>query len=618
MFVRDSRLRFTIIFVFLALSVLLLVLQYATIMLAPPPERQQAAARSFDERGPILDRNGNILAIQTERNTVTAWRPSIEDPRAVGELLGPPLEMEPGFVEELIRGNSGFIVIKRTVSEEQSELVRELIEAGRVPGIRLEPDSGRVYPEGQLASHVLGYVGIENVGLDGVEYMFNGELLPADPLEEAGGGNQLFLTLDTAVQSVVRQISMETLEREGANSVTALLMDSRTGEILSYVSVPDFDPNQFAGYSREERRNRPVGMVYEPGSVFKIFSIGSLLHLGGIAAEDQFDTSGGYQRIGEEFLISDLNDYGVINLEEVIKFSSNVGAALAAESASPESFHRMLRLFGFGERTGVSLNGEERGLLGDPDNWSRRTQQTIAIGQEIGVTAMQLVAAATVFANDGVLLRPQIVHRIVSPEGRTIRRFTREPVREVVTPEVAREMLRMMEAATGSDSTARRISVDGVSVSAKTGTAEVFDPRQRAYSQEHFIASTLAIFPSREPQYILYVMIDHPRGESFYGGTIAAPVVDQVIEALMPYLDIPRAGDQVVEHPGQVRVTVPRLPPLTGVVPNYTGLPKRLLLPLMERDDLEVVLLGSGWVVDQEPIPGTPFEPGMRLTLYFE
>lgn len=615
---RDSRLRFTIVFVLLGAGLFLLLVQYGTIMLAPSEERQQANSRTFGERGAILDRNGNILAIQTERNTVTAWKPSIDDPGEVGERLGPLLSMEPRYIEELIRGSNGFIVIKRTVSEEESRAVRELVEAGRVPGIRLEPDSARVYPEGQLASHVLGYVGVENVGLDGVEYMFNGELLPTDPLAEESSGNQLVLTLDAAIQSIVREISGETLEEHEADSVTSLLMDSRNGELLAYVSVPDYDPNEFGEFSAEERRNRPIAMVYEPGSVFKIYSIGSLLHIGGLSVEDRFNTSGGYQRSGEEFIISDLNNYGVIDVEEIIKYSSNVGAALASETASAESFHRMLTLFGFGERTGVSLNGEERGLLKEPGEWSGRTQQTIAIGQEIGVTALQLVTAATVFANDGVLLRPQIVQRVISPEGKTLRRFTREPVREVVSAEVARQMLEIMKAATEPDSTARRIDVEGVSVSAKTGTAEVYDPDLGAYSEEHFIASTLAIFPTEEPQYILYVMIDHPRGESFYGGRIAAPVVDETIESLMPYLDIPRAGDQVVQHPGRVRVTVPRLPAIDETLPSYEGIPKRLLLPLLEREDLEVTMEGSGWVVAQDPPPGTPFRPGMRLKLILE
>jgi cell division protein FtsI (penicillin-binding protein 3) len=179
-------------------------------------------------------------------------------------------------------------------------------------------------------------------------------------------------------------------------------------------------------------------------------------------------------------------------------------------------------------------------------------------------------------------------------------------------------MLDMMGAATEPDSTARRIEVEGVSVSAKTGTAEVYDPEIGSYSEEHFIASTLAIFPSEEPRYILYVMIDHPRGESFYGGRIAAPVVDRTIETLMPYLDIAREGDQVVQHPGRVRVTVPRLPEIDGVIPSYEGLPKRILLPLLDREDLEVTLEGSGWVVAQQPPAGTPFEPGMRLKLIFE
>ncbi|MFP4301571.1 MAG: penicillin-binding protein [Spirochaetaceae bacterium] len=615
---RDSRLRFTIVFVLLGAGLLLLVVQFGTIMLSSSPERQEAASRTFGERGAILDRNGNILAIQTERNTVTAWRPSISNPGEVGERLGPALSMEPRYVEELIRGSSGFVVIKRTVSEEESARVRELIDSGRIPGVRLEPDSARVYPEGRLASHVLGYVGRENVGLDGVEYMFNGELLPTNPLEQEAVGNQIVLTLDAAIQSILREISLDTLEEHQADSVTSILMDSRTGELLAYVSIPDYDPNEYNSFGPEERRNRPITMVYEPGSVFKIYSLGSLLHLGGLSMNDRFNTTGGYQRSNEEFLITDLNDYGIVDVEEIVKYSSNVGAAMAAETASAESFYRMLRLFGFGERTGVGLNGEERGLLAEPDAWSRRTQQTIAIGQEIGVTALQLVAAATVFANDGVLLRPQIVQRVVSPEGRTLRRFSREPVREVVSPEVARQMLNMMEAATGPDSTARRINVEGVSVAAKTGTAEVYDSTLGAYSEEHFIASTLAIYPSDEPQYILYVMIDHPRGGSFYGGRIAAPVVDRTIESLMPYVDIPRAGDQVVQHPGRVRVTVPRLPEMNGVIPNFEGLPKRALLPLLEREDMEVSFEGSGWVVDQQPPAGTRFEAGMRLKLILE
>lgn len=615
---RDSRIRFTIVFALLGVGLVLLVVQYGTIMLTPEAGGVAAGVRSFADRGPILDRNGNILAIQTERNTVTAWKPSIDDPEEVATLLAEPLSMEPGYIEELIRGSNGFLIVKRTITEEESGAVSALIREGKVPGVRLEPDSARVYPEEQLASHLLGYVGVENVGLDGVEYMFNGDLLPAAPVGEDRTGNQVVLTIDVAVQSTVREVALKALDEHRADSVTSILMDSRSGGILAYVSVPDFDPNNFTSYDSEVRRNRPISMIYEPGSVFKIFSIGSLLHLGGLSPQDRFDTSGGYRREGEEFRITDLSDYGVITVEEIIKYSSNVGAALASETASAESFHRTLRLFGFGERTGVSLNGEERGLLTEPEEWSGRTRQTIAIGQEIGVTALQLVTAATVFANDGVLLRPQIVERIVSPEGRTLRSFSREPVREVVAPEIARRMLRMMRAATEPDSTARRIDVEGIQVSAKTGTAEVYDPEIGSYSEEHFIASTLAIFPSDEPQYILYLMIDYPRGDSFLGGRIAAPVVDETIETLIPYLDLPLEDDTVVQHPGRVRVTVPRLPPLVETVPNYTGLPKRTLLPLLERSDVELQLDGAGWVVSQDPPPGTPFEPGMRLKLRLE
>lgn len=595
---------------------IVLVVRYAAIMAGTGPT--VAAARAAPvERGPILDRNGRILAIQTDLETVSAWRPAVRNIEATARLLAEALGRNPRELQEILTRAEGYAIIQRTITPSQSGRIREQISAGQLPGVRLEPDQARSYPERTAAAALIGYVGVDNVGLSGIEFVFNGELSPD---QSAGGptaavGNQVFLTLDLAIQSAADEVAERLLRQNDANWVTIIVADATNGALLAYSSLPTFDPNSFRDYSAEMRRNRPIATIYEPGSVFKAFSIAAFMELGGISSEDRFNTSGGYSAERGQFRITDLADYGTINAEQIIKFSSNVGAAYAADRVDSGAFHHMLNLYGFGRQTGILLNGEERGLIAPPERWSLRSRPTIAIGQEIGVTAVQIVAAATTLANNGVLLRPQVIDRIVSPQGQILRRFTREPVREVLSPATARAMLEFMRAATDRDGTAWRVRVEGVNISVKTGTAEVYDARTRAYSREHFLASTLALLPTEAPQLILYVAVDHPRSGTIYGGRIAAPAVDDLAEFLVPYWGIPRATDTVIEHSGRVVVTEPYLPEMVDRVPSFVGLPKRTLLPLFMRSDIVLDVQGNGWVVRQDPAPGTPVTEGMRLRL---
>jgi len=428
-------------------------------------------------------------------------------------------------------------------------------------------------------------------------------------------GNQVFLTIDMNIQYESERLAQRALTEHQADSVVLLTMDADTGDILGYASLPTFDPNRFLEYSEAERRNRPISDVYEPGSVFKIFSVGSFLQLGGITQNSLFVTNGVYDRADPP--IHDLANYGTVDTPGIIRLSSNVGAALASESVDGRAFYNMLKLFGFGEETGIELNGEERGLIARPEDWSSRTQPTLAIGQEIGVTAIQLISGATVYANRGILLKPNIIDKIVTPDGRIIRNFGRTPVREVVSADVASVMLAAMESAVRDNGTARRLRYEGLRIAAKTGTAETIDPETGTYSDEAFLASTLAILPVDNPRLIVYLAIDHPRGEEFYGGRIAAPLVREYLNFLVPYLGIPVDGDTLVDRPGRITVQPVILPPLKEIVPDYTGLPKRALLPLLTRTDLTVTLDGYGWVVSQDPPPGAPFSPGMALRLEF-
>ncbi|MCA1753137.1 MAG: transpeptidase family protein [Spirochaeta sp.] len=610
-----SRLRYRIVFALLGVFSLVLVYQYATVMLGSSPRRPASTSTTLPERGPILDRNGRVLALQTQLDTVAAWTPDLQDIEETSRLLAEILDTDGKDVRRRLDSSLSYVVLRRNLTPGQSDQIQQLRSEGFLRGISLRPDHGRSYPERELAAALLGYVGVDNVGLDGVEYSLNDVLSPRPGTSRFG--DQVFLTIDVAVQAEAERIARQSRETHNADSTMLLVMDSNSGDILAYASSPSFDPNEFQRYTAEQRRNRPATRVYEPGSVFKVFSLASFMHLGGVGPQDQFQTSEGYSDDAESFLIRDLGNYGTINAEGIIKYSSNVGAAYAADTVDADSFYHMLRRFGFGERTGVELSGEERGLLRQPELWSGRSRQTISIGQEIGVTAMQIMAAAGALANKGVLVKPQIVKRIVSADGKIQYETEREPVRQVVSQSVADRMLDYMYSST-VDGTAQRIAVDGVKIAAKTGTAEVFDSEIGQYSDSAFVASTLAIFPKDAPQIVAYMVIDNPKEGEFYGGRIATTPLKELADYIVPYLGIPTEDDIILEHSGQVAISEPRMPKLGDTVPDFTGMPKRLLLPLYEREDISIEMSGNGWVVQQDPPAGTDITPQMTIRLVLE
>ena len=613
--------RFQLVLVVAGLGAAVLLARYAFIMLGgSDPNAADGIPMPAVERGPLLDRGGRILAIQTRLNSVSAWIPYVSDPEETSRLLAEALSLDRDRVLERFKTNSGFVFIKRKISPTESSRVQALLEEGRLEGISLYPEFGRSYPGRTLASHLVGYVGTDNIGLDGLEYTFNQELSPPVVGEnlEMVLGNQIFLTIDLSIQHTIETIAEETLAANKASSIMILVMEAKTGEMLGYASLPNYDPNSFATLSPETMKNKPISLLYEPGSVFKVFSVASFMELAGIGPEDTFYCNGAYETAygdGKSIRIGCLGRHGYVDAEKILSLSCNAGAAYASERVSAVGFHHMLRQFGFGEVTGVPLNGEEKGSLRPPESWSVRSKPTIAIGQEISVTAMQIMKAATALANDGVLLEPLVVKKIVSPSGRTIKEYSRRPVKQLLSPETAGSILRYMERVTQPGGTALRAAIRGLRVSAKTGTAQMIDPRTGTYSDTAFVASCLALFPTQDPQVIVYVVIESPQGDSYYGGRVAAPVVARVGDFLAPYLGIPRDGERVVTHPG--RITLPRVgpPEMKDRVPDFSGFSKRALIPLLAREDITVIIEGSGWVYRQSPPPGSPVTPGMTLTL---
>jgi cell division protein FtsI (penicillin-binding protein 3) len=398
-------------------------------------------------------------------------------------------------------------------------------------------------------------------------------------------------------------------------------MDNRTGEILGSASLPDFDPNNFQDSTDQERMNRPAVWAYEPGSVFKIFSLSALMETQAINSTTLFICDGHYEQttnLGERVVINCLSAHGSVNARDIIIYSCNAGAAYASDTMGNAGFYTMLRNFGFGARTVMGSPGETAGILPVAERWSARSKPTISMGQEIGVSAMQMLQAATAIANDGVMVSPHVVSRIVSADGTTERPYEIPPARRVISAQTAQEMRSYMEAVTSNIGTGWRANVADLSLAVKTGTAQLIDPETLAYSDTDFIASCIALLPADEPVLVLYMVIIKPQGAEYLGGRIATTPIREAAEALVDYLGIPRGRNPQTTHSPSILLSGQAVPELVDTVPDYTGFSKHQLLSLILREDLMVELSGEGWVAHQSPAPGTPYTPNMTITLEFE
>jgi len=591
------------------------------MLISPTPVSRVSGPAQIIERGPILDRNGRILAIQTQMDSVTAWMPNVVDKDNTALLLSEALNINYEIIKNKFENYTGFLYIKRKISHTESTRIKNFISEGKLAGISLEPEYGRNYPEQNLTSHLSGFTGIDNTGLDGIELSFNEILAPkANSDDEIIYGNQLFLTIDLNIQYFSRKLAEKAYTEYDADSVMILVMDAKNGDFLSWVSLPDYNPNTFGQASITEKNNLPVTYAYEPGSVFKVFSLASEMEIGGISTNSHFFCGGYYEhQFPDELVrINDLGVHGDVSIADIIKYSCNTGAAYASDTVSKDDFYNKINSFGFNSRTGLPFPGETAGILNKPENWSGRSKPTIAIGQEISVSAVQMITAATVLTNNGTLLEPHIIDKIVSPEGKLIKDFKREPVRHVIKPELAKAVLLMMETATEPGGTARRAAIEGIRISAKTGTAQKIDPNSGKYSATSFISSTLAIFPTNNPQLIIYIVIDTPKGKEFYGGRIVTPIIKELTEELIRYMDIPIDTEKIIEHRGVMKLNRSETLVPGENIPNLIGLSKREILPLISIPDISVKITGEGWVIKQDPSPGTKIEEGMIINLELE
>ena len=615
--------RYRSVIVLLGLCALLVLARYAYLAATASVPTSSSVAQDL-ERGTISDRDGRVLAMDSPLYNIAVWRPETKKavfPGEIARLASIIGVSEAEILDRWTNGSSDFFYLAKRAQPQVARSVQEAKDSGAFAGVVVEKVSGRLYPEKRLASHLVGFTGDGNTGLTGVEKRCDEDLSSVQKNAEGRpGGRSIVLTIDADIQFSLEEIARKAMTQTGAEAVMILALDPRTGEVLAYVAMPDFDPNDYASSSEDSWFDWPSVYHYEPGSVFKVFTMASVVDLGGANANTVFHCDGAFHKIapsGEKITIKCLGVHGDVNIEKILEYSCNAGAAYASDTVDSGDFYGHLCSFGFGTRTGLLVPGETPGLLRSPETWSLRSQPTIGMGQEIFVSAVQMAQAATAIANGGVLMKIQDVKRELNPDGSVAYENVPQALRRVVSADAAKMILSAMEMVSSSGGTGYRAKIPDIRMAVKTGTAQMIDPVTQRYSEKDYIASTLAIFPAEAPQALVYLAIVKPSIGSYLGGRVAAPLVKEAAEAILTVTDIPRGANPTAVHPGSIALPAVKAVAIGDIMPDLKGTPKRLLMPLLARKDISVTMSGEGYVVNQSPAPGSPIVSGAHIELEF-
>src|SRR6516225_7805941 len=500
-------------------------------------------------RGTIYDRNGAELAMSIDVDSVFAVPSEIPDQETTAQILANVLNIEAQELLARLRSQKNFAWVKRKVDGDVSDRVREL----NLRGIYFRKEPKRFYPKRELAAQVIGYVGTDDEGLGGIELAYDDDLrgIPGREMifvdarrkwygrveRQPDPGQNLVLTLDGTVQYIAEKELDQAMEDTKAVAGTVIVQNPRTGEILALANRPTFNPNVFNSVPKEALKNRAVSDVYEPGSVFKTVTYSAAIEQTVVRPEDHVDCQNGSINVFG-MTIRDHEKLGVVTIAEAFAHSSDVAAIKTGMKLGDVRFDQYIRAYGFGAQTGIELPGESRGLKKPVNHWSKVSIAAMSMGQEVGVTAVQVVSMVSTIANDGVYTPPRIVAGELPPNG------TPQPVvfhpasqRRVISPMTAAQMKKMMEGVV-LFGTARRAILDGYTVAGKTGTAQKVDPATGAYSKTKYVASFVGLAPVNNPAITIAVILDSAQG-LHQGGQVSAPVFRSIAQQVLEYMHVP-------------------------------------------------------------------------------
>ena len=565
-------------------------------------------------RGDIFDRNGEILATSVAVDSIIADTRDIPDIGGTTHKLSKALLMDYEELNLLMENMRNSSYVKRHVTEAESEAVRKL----KLPGVSIHKEYTRSYPNGSLASHILGFVGYDGVGLEGLEMALDDKLVaekmsvkvkrdnrsriimdnPGQVISQPKGAS-VMLTLDLRIQHIAERAIKEAVSKYNAVAGMVLVVDPKNGDVLASASFPTYDPNYFTESLDTDRRNRVLTDPFEPGSTMKIFTVAAALQEEKISPDSVFFCENGLYLVDGKWPIRDTGVYGDLTVKQIIQKSSNICASKIGDKLGPEKLHHYLSMFGFGQKTGLSYPaGEDPGLLHPPKKWHVLDAWSIAFGQGLSVTALQLAMAASSLANDGHLMRPSIVSRVIDPDGRVIESRPQPLVRKVVSPVVAQYVLGMMRMVAMKDGTGRRGEIKEYPIAAKTGTAQMVITGQKSYSSDKYVASFVGVAPYENPRLCVLVVLNEPK-PSHHGGVVAAPVFKEIMSQALPLLDVPPYDSEVEVQP--------RFPTVRRAAPGAPGI---IAAENASYNYLKVDIAGSK---GDGPIPEFPDEPSRQL-----
>lgn len=607
-------------------------------LMARAERQQKRTIPAFARRGDVVDRHGRIIALSADADSIYAVPSELTDPVATATKLCAALrDCTAGERKQLTKRldrRSPFAFVRRLVDPDQAARVSAL----GLTGVGLLKETRRYYPNNEFASHVLGYVGVENKGLAGVEAAFDalirgkdGKLLvQADATgrvfsrteRPSTPGSSIELTLDTYLQHVAERELRAGVALNRAAGGTAIVLNPRTGEILAMANEPTFDPNQYRDSREVQRRNRAVQDLYEPGSTFKVVTASAAIEDRVVPIDERFNVRGGKIAIGSR-VIHDDHPTDELSFADVIVKSSNVGAIKIGLKVGADRMTDFVERFGFGRPSSPDFPGESPGIVWKRAAWTDSALASVSMGYQIGVTPLQMVAAISAVANGGELIEPRIAGAVY----RDNRRYVVPPkvVRRVISAETAATLTTIMEDVVDRG-TAKTAQIVGYAIAGKTGTAsKLVDGK---YSKTDYNASFIGFAPSRDPAIAIIVVVDSPRAGTYYGGSVSAPIFKRIAEPALRYLRVPPSIDPppailTVSHAIGASSRGSSMPepvvlatdaPST-VVPDLTGLSARQAARTLVELGVTPRLVGDGLVVAQTPAPGTSYEAGREWRL---
>jgi cell division protein FtsI (penicillin-binding protein 3) len=640
--------------------------------MARAQRQQQRVIEITPKRGAIYDRNMHPLAMSIPVDSAFAVPSELGDQQLAARLLSGVLGIPSDVLETRIESSRSFVWIARKLPPDK----KEAVEALNLKGVYFQKENQRIYPKRDLASHVLGFVDLDEKGLGGIEYELDGQIrgksekiiVMADARQRwfDGGearrepGASVVLTLDEKIQYVAERELAAAIAKTHAMAGTVMVMNPNTGEILALANWPKFNPNSANEVPAEARMNRAVTALYEPGSTFKVITLAAAFDQGTTQPGEVFDCENGAVYVAGH-RIRDHKPFGLLSVSDILAQSSDVGAIKIALRLGAPKFYDYIRAFGFGQPTGVDLPGESKGLLRRLENWSAVSIGSISMGQEVGVTPIQLISAVSAIANGGLLYKPHVVAELRRGEHKLAEEaaMTQPEPKRVIRPETAATLRRLMEGVV-LNGTGKLAHLDGWTAAGKTGSAQKIDPATGRYSRTQLIASFTGFAPISNPAVTILVSLDSPVGQH-EGGQVAAPVFKRIAEQVLPYLDVPRdvpigprllqaayrnrdisdssvLGDftpadfseQPDQSPAKSGASNPseRASPASEVtvavdeggdipVPDFSGKTMREVTEMCLKLGLEPVLVGSRLATDQAPVAGTRVRRGAKITVQF-